>query len=292
MKYLFTLFIISAALSAQTDSLRIRIEKIASQAKGDVGVAVFGVEKNISITLNGEQRFPMQSVYKFPVALAVLNAVDKGLLSLDQRIFIKKEEMLPKTWSPLREKYPLGDTAVSLDEIVRYTVSLSDNVGCDVLFRLLGGPGSVDQFIKGLGLDGIAVRNTEQEMGKDSLAQYRNYSTPAAMAQLLTLTYTGKILSAGSTAYLMKILEETTTGPKRLKGLLPKGTNVAHKTGSSGTNSSGITAATNDAGIITLPNGTHVAVVVFVSNSSAEEIIREEVIAKIAKAVWDQYSIQ
>jgi beta-lactamase class A len=86
-------------------------------------------------------------------------------------------------------------------------------------------------------------------------------------------------------------MTESTTGPQRLKGLLPVGTNVAHKTGTSGTEK-GITAATNDIGIITLPNGKHLAIAVFVSDSPADEATREGTTAKIAKAVWDSLSKQ
>ena len=84
-------------------------------------------------------------------------------------------------------------------------------------------------------------------------------------------------------------MTESPTGPRRLKGLLPKDATVAHKTGTSGTRN-GINAATNDVGIITLPNGRHVAIAVFVAESPADEAAREEVIAKIAKAVWDKWS--
>jgi len=50
----------------------------------------------------------------------------------------------------------------------------------------------------------------------------------------------------------------------------------------------GITAATNDIGIITLPNGRHLAIAVFVSDSPTDEVTREGVIARIAKAIWDK----
>jgi beta-lactamase class A len=96
-------------------------------------------------------------------------------------------------------------------------------------------------------------------------------------------------LSEGSQALLLKLMIESPTGAKRLKGLLPAGTVVAHKTGTSGTQR-GITAATNDIGIITLPNKRHVAIAVFVSDSPADAATREEVIAKVARAVWDEWS--
>ena len=83
-------------------------------------------------------------------------------------------------------------------------------------------------------------------------------------------------------------MTETTTGLKRIKGLLPDGTVVVHKTGTSST-VNGVMAATNDVGLVTLPNGRHIAIAVFVSDSPANDVIREEVIAKVAKAAWDKW---
>lgn len=120
--------------------------------------------------------------------------------------------------------------------------------------------------------------------------QFKNWCYPSAMAKLFYKFYQGKVLSKSSREYLLQIMEKTVTGANRIKGLLPKGTIVAHKTGSSGTNGEGITAATNDAGIITLPSGHHVILVVFVSNSKDNDKTRNEFIAKISKAVWDFYA--
>jgi beta-lactamase class A len=70
---------------------------------------------------------------------------------------------------------------------------------------------------------------------------------------------------------------------------LPKDTPVAHKTGTSGT-VNGVTAATNDIGLIALTNDQYIAIAVFVGDSKADEKTREAVIAKIAKAIWDKWS--
>ena len=85
-------------------------------------------------------------------------------------------------------------------------------------------------------------------------------------------------------------MTETSTGPNRIKGMLPKDAVVAHKTGTSPTNDAGLSPATNDVGIITLPNGKHLAIAILVCNSTADEATREGIIAKIAKAAWDTYS--
>jgi beta-lactamase class A len=274
----------------QHDSLRTQIELIVAQVHATIGVAVAGIETGDTLTINGDGRFPMQSVFKFPLALALLDQVDKGQFTRKQKIHVRKVDLLPRTWSPLRDKYPQGDVDVSLEELITYTVSQSDNNGCDIIFRLLGGPKKVDGFIHGLGVADIAIVANEEAMHKDDQVQYRNWSSPKAMAQLLKRLFLKEVLSQESTEFLWNLMVNTSTGPKRIKGLLPKGTVVGHKTGSSGTDDNGLTAATNDAGIITLPNGNHIVLVVFVSRSKDGENACEDAIARIAKLVWDAYA--
>jgi beta-lactamase class A len=102
--------------------------------------------------------------------------------------------------------------------------------------------------------------------------------------------YQDKILSKKTKEFLWQLMVNTKTGPRRLKGLLSEGSIVAHKTGSSGANNEGLVAATNDVGILSLANGKHVVVVVFVTDAAADEEACERIIAEIAKATWDSYS--
>jgi beta-lactamase class A len=137
---------------------------------------------------------------------------------------------------------------------------------------------------------GIAVVADEHQMHQSWEVQYNNWCQPAAMAQLLDIFHQGKILSPASRSLLTGYMTQTPTGPRRIKGMLPGSAVVFHKTGSSGTNPKGITAATNDAGIVTLPSGKKYAIVVFVSDSTADEALREGVIARISKLSWDYFS--
>jgi beta-lactamase class A len=161
----FPLMLASTAI-AQRDivSLRKDLTGILSSFDGVAGIAVKHSSLKDTLTINGERRFPMQSVYKFHLGLAVLSRVDKGEFTLDQKIRISKNDYWKKTWSPIMKKYPEGGIDLPLHEVVRYTVRESDNVGCDVLFRLVGGPSEVEKFIHSLGINGIAIRNTEREM--------------------------------------------------------------------------------------------------------------------------------
>ncbi|MDX6304503.1 MAG: beta-lactamase class, partial [Blastocatellia bacterium] len=164
-----------------------------------------------------------------------------------------------------------------------------DGTASDVLMKLAGGPTAIQAYLTELKITDIMVLNTEKELGQDSQVQYRNWASPEAAVALLRALQERQGLSQASQSLLLKYMIESTPGAKRLKGLLPGGTVVAHKTGTSGTQK-GFTAATNDIGIITLPNGRHVAIAVFVSDSAADEATREGVIARIAKVVWDKTS--
>ena len=287
----FTLIIflfIPRLVSAQ-DSLRSQIIQIAKSAKGIVGVSILDIESRDTLNYNGNARLVMHSVMKFPIAMTILNMVDKGKYKLDKKFKVSKNDLPTGLWSPLRDKYPNG-TEIALSDLLSYMVSQSDNNACDFLLKKIGGPEVVEDYIQSLGIKGINIVASEGDMAKAWEVQYTNWCKPAEVVHLLDLFYQGKVLSKTSNDFLWKIMTETSTGPKRIKGLLPKDVVVAHKTGISPTNSEGLSPATNDVGIIVLPNGKHLAIAVMVCNSKADEATREGVIAQIAKAAWDTYS--
>jgi len=285
---LIIIFLAPLFVQAQ-NALRGQIVQIAKQSKGIVGVSILTEEGRDTLSYNGKARLVMHSVMKFPIALTVLHLVDTGKLTLDQIIHIGKHDLSKNLYSPLRDKYPKG-ADLSIRELLSYMVSQSDNSACDILLKLIDGPQTVQNYMLQLGIKGIAVRATEEDMASAWELQFTNWCKPIEMTHLLDEFYQGKILAKNTTDFLYKIMTETSTGPKRLKGQLPPGTVIAHKTGTSPTNAEGLSPATNDVGIITLPNGKHIIISVFVCNSTADEATREGIIAKIGKAAFDYYN--
>ena len=227
----------------------------------------------------------MQSVYKFPIGMAILHAVEQGQLALSQPVqFLPSDAVRPGQHSPLRDMHPHGGVTVPLQELLRLAVSESDGTASDILLRVLGGPVVVDRYIRSLGVEGIAVVDSEKTLGKDVKAQYRDTSTPAAMVRLLRLLADDSPLSSDHTALLLRLMSQGGTSDARIKGLLPPNTEVAHKTGTSGQDN-GITHATNDVGLITMRNGKKLAIAVMIKDSPASEEVRERLIAQVTKAV-------
>jgi beta-lactamase class A len=255
-----------------------------------IGVAAIHVETGKRISVRGTQRFPMGSVYKFPIALAVLRRVDTGTLSLGQLVTIEPKDFGPG-WSPLRDGANGETLTLSVAELLSHMVSVSDNTASDALLRLIGGPQSVSLRLAELGLGGIRVDRSEKQMAADlakpgGVERYardvRDTASPEAMAELLVAFWKGRDgLTPGSHALLLGFMTASETGPRRLKAGVPADAVVAHKTGT-------MPGTTNDAGIITSPDGeNHIAIVVFTKASKRDKTRdAEDDIAAITRAVY------
>jgi beta-lactamase class A len=202
--------------------------------------------------------------------------------------------------SPLRERWP-GGVTLTVGELLKWMLVDGDNSAADALLSRAGGPAQVTARLRELGVHGVRVDRGEDALARDLLdggpgaldrylADPRDTATPNGMAGLMVAVARGKDgLRADSHQRLLAWLTETATGPQRIKGLLPAGTAVAHRTGA-GPDIGEVNACTNDVGIVTLPDGRRLAVAVFTKQSRKTLEERENVIARIARAVYDHWT--
>jgi beta-lactamase class A len=279
--------------------LRAKIAAIAKDAQGTVAVSCLLPGTKLDCDLNPHNHPPMQSMYKYPLALTALHLADTGKLlpnqrpgesmdvTLDRTVRFLPTDIIVGSYSPLTDRYPKANVDVTLRELVRLAVGQSDNGAEEVLIRLVGGPPVVQSYIRSLGISAFHLVYSERDLDRDENLQYQDWIEPAAAVQMLKRLVHDPPISPAANAFLLQTMTDAATGPYRLRAGLPPGTSLAHKTGSSGTHG-GITAATNDIGLITLPDGRKLAIAVFVTDSRADEAIREGVIARIARAAYDE----
>ena len=288
-KYLLlTIVLVSGFCFSQ--NLKKEILQITKGKNATVSVSVLDFENNKSVHIKGNKKLPMLSVFKFHIGLAVLNEVDQGKLNLDQKILIKKSDLLENTWSPIRERFPEGDIEMPLGLLIKYTVAESDNNGCDILLRLIGGTETVQKFINSKGVRNFTIKVNEEQMHQGFEFMYLNTTTANSANQLLKNFRDKKIVSKTSTDFLMTTMLETSTGKNKIVAQLPESVPVAHKTGSSGKNEKGLTIAENDIGIVTLPSGKSYALSIFASDSMESAETNTKMIADISKIVFDYFS--
>ena len=263
--------------------------RIARDTDGTVGAAALNPVSRTQVSLNGGERFPLASVCKLPIAMHMLALVDEGKFTRNQLIEVLPQDVV-KSVSPIAARWP-AETQFRLDEMIELMVAQSDNTAVETFFRLEGP--AVTPRLRRWQIEGVRVDRPESQCNRDRRAGFKQFlndprdtGTPNGTAELLSRLVRGELLSPPSTARMMEILKATTTFATRLKGLLTPGTVVAHKTGSSGVEH-GIAAATNDSGVILLPNGGQIAVSVYLKASTRSDTERDSIIARIARAAFD-----
>ena len=280
---------LSLPFAARTQSFADSLTLIAGTTGGRVGVAIRtdgATPPSGMQDLRAHEHFPMMSVFKFPMALYILDQAEKGKLDLEERLPIRKSDW--HMHSPLLAAAAEETIRPTIGELTAAIIVLSDNVACDRLLQRIGGPGVVNRYVHGLGLNGIQIVHTEGEMAADPRKVYENWCTPATMDTLLRRFHEGRLLQRAFTDTLTHWMTISQPAAHRLKGLLPPAiaATLAHKPGTSDTDETGLTAATNDVGILLLPDGHPLYMSVFVSDSHADVTTREAAIARIARLAY------
>jgi len=261
------------------------IDSLAKTVKGRIGVAGVNLATGDSFSYHGSDSFAMFSTYKFPLVLYILHLEEEGRLKLTDTVTIRRRLFASYHGGKFIDTHPVGDVTVPVDSLIWYAMAYSDNITTDHLFKLAGGPAAVNDFIHARGVKSIAIRNTVLEMGMNRLFG-QNWCTPVAMTQLLRLFDEGHIVNEAHKSYLLHYMELAPSGAKRIKGMLPERTVVAHKTGTGNTDD-GITAGVNDVGIVTLPNGQQLVLSVYINDLNGTMEDGERMIAQIARIAYE-----
>ena len=267
-----------------------QLKAICDRAQGTVGLEIVHIESGNTISINSKTQLPLYSVFKLPLAIAVLKDVEENRLRLDQKVHVTPAEIVPGT--PGNTALWLKPIDVTIEQLVEFSISRSDNTSAEKLLQLSGGPLKVTERMRSLGFQNLNIRSTVAEYVKSR--QNPNVGSAKDVANLLVQLHQGKLLQPAQTNLLIGFMQRATTGLHRLRGDLPGGTIVADKTGSGEEDeATKVAKATNDVGIITLPSGRgHLAIAVLVSESKLPDAAQEKLIAELARAAYDVYSTE
>lgn len=289
-KLIFLLLLLCGTnLSFADNRLEQKIKSFLHDKKATVGVSVLYEGKEMA-SVNGQHTYPLLSVYKFPLALAVLDHLNQNRLPLNTEIPIAQSDLLPDTYSPLRDKYPQGGIVLTVSELLYYTIALSDNNACDILFRYVGSPQKVNRYIKKLKIKDISIRHTEQQMHENTDYLYQNCATPLALTRLMEQFLERELFSREYRDFLEQTLIRTTTGFNKIRALLPPSVTVGDKTGNSPRTIKGMKIADNDLAFVRLPGGKQYIIAVLVSDSYENDETNARIIARISKMVYDEFT--
>lgn len=273
-------------------SLRNEIIHSIDKYDAKVGVAVM-INDTDTLTVNNSDKYPMMSVFKFHQALAVCHLLQMKGIPLDSVINISRKELRENTYSPLRDRFPEGNIRISLSELMEYTLQLSDNNACDILFNRILSTKETDRYIRSLGIDNFSIEMDENDMHENLDNCYSNWTTPMAAVRLINLFLEGDAVSGEYYDFIKRTMTECTTGTGRLPYPLKNTAAViGHKTGTGDKNSDGRYIGINDIGFIDLPNGDRYLIAVLVKDSAEDYETTERIIAEISSMVYKNISNQ
>ena len=312
-----TLVAPAPAIGQSTQKLERELARIEPLSGGTLGIAAMHLETGKTVFYKADEQYPLASTYKVPIAVEALLLAEQGKLDLDKLVTWDTTDLHLGSEAFLLFRKP--GFALSVRNMLETMLILSENNSTDWMLKLVGGGQAVTQRLRAAGINDVRVDRPTAEIianpygitdiwtdGKfsrakwdaqfdklskarrDSAAYYyaqdpRDHGSPRGMLTLLTKIWKAEILNKQSSAYLLDIMYRCETGVNRIKGMLPPGTRVAHKTGTySGT--------TNDMGIIDLPDGSHVAIAAYVKKSAKiEGPDLEKTIAQASRAVYDYF---
>jgi len=302
--------------------IRDRIDELGRGFDGLVGIAVKSIDDGWEAGWKDRDLYPQQSVSKLWVAVTALDAVDKGRISLDDKVTLTKDD-LTLFHEPIAEEIlKTGSYTTTLGDLMLREITESDNTANDKLMRVAGGPSAVRAMIARKHLGAIRFANGERMMqsriagltwsqdyalnGKffevrDALPMavrstaFNRYiadpydgAAPYAIVNALARLKRGELLSSASTAHLLDVMSHTHTGPNRLKGGLAPGWTLNHKTGT-GQELGGVQAGYNDVGILTAPDGKSYSVAVMIKKTSTPLPVRMTLMNNVVQAVIAQH---
>ncbi|HYI42643.1 MAG TPA: serine hydrolase [Sphingomicrobium sp.] len=300
-----------------------RVDALGKAFDGRVGIAVKSVDDGWATSWRGAELFPQQSVSKLWVAIAALDAVDKGRVRLTDKVSLGRSD-LTLFHQPIRAKILGGGYTTTLGSLMTEALTKSDNTANDKLMRSVGGPQAVRGVIASKRLGAIRFYDGERSLqsriagltwsqsysignafyeARNALpmsvrrAAFNRYiedpfdgASPDAIVSALTRLKRGELLSPSSTARLLGIMGNTRTGPNRLKGGLKPGWSLSHKTGT-GQVLGAVQAGYNDIGILTAPNGRSYAVAVMIKKTSTPLGARMTLMNNVVRAVIQQHEM-
>jgi beta-lactamase class A len=293
------------------------VKAIWAGFESPVGIAIGRADGEWLISFRGDERFPQQSVSKTWVTLTLLDAVDKGRIRLDEPVTITEADRVVFS-QPITEMIDADGYQTTYGELIRWAMSLSDNLANDRILRRVGGPDAVRSTIAAKGLGDIRFgpgesllqaetaglpwrpeytrgRSFQEARGKlpmdvreKAIWRYignpSDGASPNAIARALIRLHNGELLSRASTDLMLQRMGESRTGPKRLKAGLPGDWKFVHKTGT-GQDLFGLTAGYNDTALATAPDGTTYAIVVMIRNTRASIPKRMAMMQSVSRAV-------
>lgn len=249
---------------------------IEARVGGRMGVFALDTGNGRVVAHRPDERFAMCSTFKWVLAAAILARVDRGELILDDAVKFGESDLLE--YAPVTRAH-VADGVMTVEELARASVTVSDNTAANLLLAKLGGPAALTRFARGLGDEVTRLDRNEPDLNANEPGDARDTTSPRAMVTLMRRVLVGDALSAASRERLVAWMRACETGKKRLRAGCPERWLVGDKTGS------GARAAVNDVAIAVPPDRAPILIASYMSEGHGNAESLGAAHAEVARAI-------
>lgn len=220
-----------AVLKYQDAAARRELAKLEKRIGGRLGVALTDAKGGIALAHRGDERFAMCSTFKAPLAFALFDAADKGQVDVKKSFAVTEEDLVP--YAPFVEEQITAKKMVTLEQLAKATVKLSDNAAANLILKAIGGPEAFTNFVRHRGDTVTRLDRIEPFLNENKVGDPRDTTSPIAFAQLMHGMMSGKSRLANC-SIVYDAMASSKTGLARIRLGLPYGWPVGNKTGTAG----------------------------------------------------------
>ncbi|MFL0355604.1 class A beta-lactamase [Erythrobacter sp. GH1-10] len=209
--------------------LTAKLRIVEAAANGTLGAEIYDTQSGLSVGLNRDMRFGHCSSFKLSLAALVLARDAAGTIDADRRIDWTGDDLMavsPFTTRRLTE-------GATMRELAEATQKYSDNAAANVLLRELGGPAALTAFWREIGDSVSRLDRTEPALNNVPQTEFRDTTTPRAMARTMAKLAFGDVLPTAERTLLRQWMVDTPTGARRVRAGIPNDWRAGDKTGTS-----------------------------------------------------------
>lgn len=148
----------------------------SKSSKMDIGVGFYHIETGKSFYINSNESFPLASVFKIPIMICVLQDIDKGKLTLSDKLSLNRNDQCVGSgdiqFSSLGKSFTVSDLMYKM-------ISISDNTASDMLWNYIG-YSACNDMLKKIGLNNSDIYIANRPSWLLSLGEYskfKNYNS-------------------------------------------------------------------------------------------------------------------
>jgi beta-lactamase class A len=275
-------FVSPCLATTQSSIIQKKLSSLEASSGGRIGLFAINTGDNTRIQYRAKERFPMCSTSKVMTVSAVLKKSSDNTL-LQRKIAYKTEDVRASGYAPITKDHVTD--GMTMGELCKAAITQSDNMAMNLLIKELGGPAVITSFAHSIGDNKFRLVRYEPELNSAIPGDWRDTTTPMAMAESLKQLLLGDALRLSQQEKLIAWLKSNVTGNTRIRAGVPEGWLVGDKTGT------GRYGTTNDIGIIWPPNGSPIVVALYFTQNKEDALPRDDMIASVTRILINSLNV-